>query len=498
MNNNHSEAAVQPDRWSFLWLGIATILLFFTYGMYRNMVGILALVFILRFLRGQKVGRGYLLLLLALVVTNIVAWWNTTYENNAIGRIILGTVFGLLYSIGFLPDRLLVRKFHGFASTLVFPVTYTAYEFLFTWPSPMSSFNSFAYNLSSSEYLTQLASITGLWGVTFIICWFASIVNWLWEEKLDWQRIWRGLTIYGGVMLVVFLYGLVRLTAFLPQPGTVNIHGVIETDYTVDYWQTTIAPQIAIDPATVKAFAAPDYESYLDATLREARAGAQIVTWPELSVVVYRQDLDTLLDRVSGIARQEGIYLAIGIGLLDPELNPINVAENRLMIFDPQGKIVIDQIKYGCTAAFGMYTAQIQTVDTPYGRLGGVICCDADFPYVVRQASQKGVDILLVPAYEPTREELWAHSQMVPFRSFENGISIFRTTIQGYSLAIDPYGRTLAAMDDALADQGVFVAQVPMHHVFTVYSLIGDGFGWLPVGGFVVLIVLAILKRRKG
>jgi len=53
-------------------------------------------------------------------------------------------------------------------------------------------------------------------------------------------------------------------------------------------------------------------------------------------------------------------------------------------------------------------------------------------------------------------------------------------------------------MDEALADQGVFVAQVPMHHVFTVYSLIGDGFGWLPVGGFVVLIVLASLKRRKG
>jgi apolipoprotein N-acyltransferase len=499
MNKSRSEIAIQADRWSYLWLGIATILMIFTFGMYRNLLGTLfAPLFILRFLRGQKVGRGYLLLLLALMVTNTITWWNTTYENPALGRIIIGAAFGLLYSFGYLPDRLLVRKFHGFTATLVFPVSYTAYEFLTTWPSPMSSYNSLAYGLAASPYFTQLASITGIWGVTFIICWFASIVNWIWEEGLAWQRIWRGLAIYAGVMLAVFLFGLVRLTAFLPEPGTVNIHGIIETNYTEDEWRTSVAPMIATDPAAVKAFAAPDYESYLDGTLREARAGAQIVTWPELAVVGYREDLDGLLKRASDIARQEGIYLAVGVGLLDPNKNPINVAENRFMIIDPRGKIVADQIKYGCTLAFGMYSAQLQTVDTPYGRLGGVLCCDADFPYVLRQASQKAVDILFVPSFEPTREELWAHSQIVPFRAIENGVSIFRTTVQGYSLAIDPFGRTLGSMDETLADQKVFVAQLPQHRVTTVYSFVGDGLGWLSVAGFVVFVILAIVQRRKG
>jgi apolipoprotein N-acyltransferase len=185
------------------------------------------------------------------------------------------------------------------------------------------------------------------------------------------------------------------------------------------------------------------------------------------------------------------------VGLLDPELNPANVAENRFMIIDPKGEVVVDQLKYGCTAAFGMYSAQVQTVDTPYGRLAGVLCCDADFPYVLRQTSRKGVDILLVPSYEPTREELWAHSEIVPFRAIENGISIFRITIQGYSLAIDPFGRILGAMDEVTASQGLFVAQLPTHRVNTIYSYVGDGAGWLAVGGLIVLVVLAILKRRK-
>jgi apolipoprotein N-acyltransferase len=498
MNKTQTKTTPEPDRLSYLWLGIATILLLFSYGMYRNLLGIFALIFVLRFQRGQKFGKGYLLLLLALIVTNIFAWWNTTYENPAIGRIIMGTIFGLLYSIGFIPDRLLVRKFHGFAATLVFPVAYTAYEFLFTWPSPMSSYNSFAYLLQSNEYLTQLASITGLWGLTFIICWFASTVNWLWEEKLVWGSIRRGVAVYGGVMLAILIFGLVRLTAFQPQPGTVNIHGVIETDYTAEYFRTSIGPMIATDPAAVKAFALPDYERYLDASLHEARAGAQIVAWPELAVVGYREDLDALLERARSLTRQENIYLAIGVGLLDPQMNPINVAENRFMIIDPKGEVVVDQLKYGCTAAFGMYSHQVQTVDTPYGRLAGVLCCDADFPYVLRQTSRKGVDILLVPAYEPTREELWVHSEMVPFRAIENGVSIFRTTIQGYSLAIDPFGRILAAMDELPATQGVFVAQLPTHRVTTIYSFIGDGAGWLAVIGLLVIIVLAILRKHKG
>ena len=81
--------------------------------------------------------------------------------------------------------------------------------------------------------------------------------------------------------------------------------------------------------------------------------------------------------------------------------------------------------KYGCMA-FNMYNFEIQTVDTPYGRLASVICCDLDYPYIVRQVSQKDVDILLVSSFEPTTANIVAHSQMAPFRAIENGVSIFR------------------------------------------------------------------------
>jgi apolipoprotein N-acyltransferase len=498
MNQKKLSDLPVSDRWSYLWLGIATLLLVFTYGMYRNPLGAaLAPVFLIRFLRGQTVGRGFLLAFLALAVANTISWWNTTYENPAAVRIIFGVIVGLLYSIGFLLDRVLAPRLQGFAATLVFPLAYTAFEFLTTWPSPMSSYNSLAYSVGSSGYLPQLASLTGLWGVTFAICWFASTVNWIWQEGAVWQRVWRGVAIYGGAMLAVLLYGLVRLSVFQPQDSTVRIHGIIETDYTVDEFRRNIGPLVATDPAAVRAAVTPDYERYLNATIREARAGAQIVVWPELAVVGYQEDLDALLERARGAARQEGIYLAMGVGRLSTDPASYFMEENRLMMIDPQGQIVVNQLKYGCTLAMRMYSTQIQTVDTPYGRLAGVICCDLDFPYVIRQASVKSVDILLVPAFEPTRENLLAHSQMVAFRAIENGISIFRPTAQGFSLAIDPYGRTLGSMDDTLVDERVFVAQVPRHRVGTLYSYVGELFGWLTVAGFVAVAGQALLRGRK-
>jgi len=495
MTKNRVSTPPISDRWSYLWLGIAAVLLVFTYGMYRNVLaGMLAYVFLLRFMRTQKTGRGWLLSILALVVANTISWWYVMPTMPTPIKFIFGAVIGFLYSIPLLLDRLLVRRFQGFAATLVFPFAMTAFEFLTIWPNPMTTYGSLAYSQFGNVYLTQVASITGLWGVTFLVAWFASMANWIWEQGVAWERIWRGLAIYAGVMLVITLYGVVRLTYFLPQPGTVRMHGIIETDYTRYDWDTQIYPLSQTDPQAFRLMMLPIYERYLQATVRQAQAGAQIVAWPEVAVEGFKDDLDGVLAQAQDIARQAGIYLAMGLNVIGPDSGP--EGENKLVIIDPNGEVVVDQIKYGCGST-RLYGFDVQAVDTPYGRLAGVLCCDLDYPYVIRQVSQKGVDILLDPSFEPTLENLVAHSQMAPFRAIENGVSIFRPTAQGISLAIDPYGRIMGSMDARRVDERVFVVQVPNQPVFTVYSVVGELFGWLTVVGFVTIVILAILQGRK-
>ena len=485
----------QQDRWSYLWLGIAAVLFVFTYGMYRNpLAAILAQLFLIRFIRTQKTGKGYLLICPALIIANIISWWNLMPTNPTPVRIILGFIFGLLYTVPFLLDRVLVSRLQGFAATLVFPFTRTAFEFLTLWPNPMGTYGSLAYSQFSNVYLTQVMSITGMWGVTFLVSWIASTVNWIWEEGVAWQRIRRGVAIFASVMLIVLLYGMVRLTYFPPQPGSVRIHAIVETDYTRYDWETKIWPLSETDPEAFRAMMTPVYERYLQATVREAQAGAQIVVWPEVAAEGFREDLEIVLMRAQDIARQEGIYLAVGLNVIGPNMG--SEGENRLVIIDPSGEVVVNQLKYGCTAIH-MYDFEIPTIDTPYGKLASVICCDLDFPYVIRQVSQKGVEILLDPSFEPTKANIVAHSQMAPFSAIENGVSIFRPTSQGISLAIDPYGRILGSMDATRVDERVFVVQLPNHHVHTVYSVVGELGGWIFVAGFVFLVGWAIYRGRK-
>jgi apolipoprotein N-acyltransferase len=86
---------------------------------------------------------------------------------------------------------------------------------------------------------------------------------------------------------------------------------------------------------------------------------------------------------------------------------------------------------------------------------------------------------------------------MATFRAIENGVSLVRQADNGLSIATDPFGRTLAAVDHFATEDRVTVAQVPSKGVFTVYSVIGDLFGWLAVAGFGTITIIGVVRWRR-
>jgi apolipoprotein N-acyltransferase len=118
-----------------------------------------------------------------------------------------------------------------------------------------------------------------------------------------------------------------------------------------------------------------------------------------------------------------------------------------------------------------------------------------DFPNHVVQVGRAGADVLFAPAADwqavgPT------HSLMAEFRAIENGVSLVRPARWGVHSAVDPYGRTLARMDEFTPGQLVMVAQVPMSGVRTIYSRIGDLFAWMCAVGLAGAIAWALLRAR--
>ena len=75
---------------------------------------------------------------------------------------------------------------------------------------------------------------------------------------------------------------------------------------------------------------------------------------------------------------------------------------------------------------------------------------------------------------------------------------MFRIAGEGWASAVDPYGHSLAAMDDLAAQDNVMVSQVPASAgVPTIYARIGDLFAWLCVAGLLICIGMVIYRRVR-
>jgi apolipoprotein N-acyltransferase len=342
----------------------------------------------------------------------------------------------------------------------------------------------------------QLASVTGLSGIAFLVAWFGPIVNFAWDRQFQGAPAASALMVYGVVLGVVLLVGGARL-AFSRPSKTVRTAAIgwPEDLVGMDKVMRVFTPKPLGDTeqrALRDAYSLLQ-EYFLAESTREARAVAKIVVWPEINLMVFRSDEDAFMKRARRLAREEHVYLLMGVGV--HRSGEARALENKAVLVDPAGEIAFSYVKThpvpGPEAMVSVRgDGRPPTQDSPHGRLAAVVCYDMDFPPMLRRVGRARADILLVLASDNTTIQHLHHVQAV-FRAVENGVSMLRATRWGISSAVDPLGRTLAMMEDSVADQKAMVAQLPTAGVATIYSRIGDLFAWLCVIGLLGAIASA-------
>ena len=482
------------DRWSYLWLAIGIVFSLVTVPIGKFGIPLtfwIGSLFFIRFMRTQR--RWWLAALIIAAVTFLTAY---LVMPASLGMIRAASSAGaaILFSLLLVVDRLMVPRLSGFLATLVYPLGYTTLEFINTLTNPLGSWGTGVYVHAGNLALMQLVSVTGMWGISFLVAWPSTIINWAWERDFAWKEIRRGLAVFGTVLLLVLLFGQLRLM-FAPSPQeTVRVAGIVAVDFRAEHDELRQLEDE--DWEGYRQMTRSRHALYFEETAREAEAGAQIVLWPEAAAPVAREDEAELIAQAQKFSREQGIYLAVPMLVDNQDDEPY---ENKLLVFDPNGEIVLDHIKYGGAGMEGNRVdgdGVLRTFITPFGVLSGLICWDTDFPGNVLRAGRNGTDILLSPSMDfQDISPLHAHIAMV--RAIENGVSVVRVADNGLSAIYDPYGRTLATMDHFTDGERVIVAQVPTRGISTIYPIIGDLFGWLAVAGFVALIVAGIVRGRR-
>lgn len=422
-----------------------------------------------------------------------ITFWKFSSSNPRNLLFYLPLLMGALLALPYWLDRLLRDRFHGVVRSMIFPVAYTALEFIYVSFSPLGSTGSLAYTQTGLTPLVQIASVTGIYGVTFLICWFASVAADLLHNE-DPAGARRAALVYGVVLLSVLTFGGVRL--LLPQSGgTVRVSGLHVYDLrsrpVQDTWDN-----VSKDPQAFRNMTDRILNNLLAATAKEAAAGSKIVIWSELSPLMLYEDQDKYINAIRQCARENRILLVACPYILSQDLQGKDT--NKLLIVDEQGEVVLEHLKYGGAMFDNIVEGdrKLRIVPTAYGNLSGVICWDADFPSVMRQEGRLGADMLLTPAAD-WKEVDPIHSAPAYFRGIENGMSVLRQTVNGLSFASDSIGRYLARMDHFSSSDWVTVVQLPTHRSFTLYPIIGDSFALLDCLACLALGMVGITRYRR-
>ncbi len=494
------------DRLSYLWLALAFVLsLFALNGTWDiALAAWLYPLFLLRFVRTKRPAIAIPGAFLVNVGATGIYFHQVGFPLSLISLVEI-VILASFPTLPYLIDRLVSPSIRGLVSTLIFPLSFVAADYLKSLASPFGGIGSLAYTQYGNLPLLQLLSVTGISGIVFLLTWFGSVINWAWEQHFTWPRIRKGILLYSILLALVLFGGGARLAFFQPQAQTVRVAGIsfsqaVDTQAFKSAGNTLTASMSGkatqADLETIRrAFAMIDND-LLARSQREASAGAKIVAWPECGAEILQEDKPTLLAQATQLAQKTHIYLDMGLCVLSRQAPHV---QDQAILIDPQGQVLWTYNKARPVPGLDPLVpgdGVVPTVNTTYGRISNVICFDGDFPYLSRQAGQAQADLMLIPSNDWRAIDPW-HTQDITFRAIENGFSLVRQTSHGLAIAVDYDGRVLASSDYFATGEQVMIASVPVKGVQTIYALVGDLFAQLCMVALLILVAFALAQSYR-
>lgn len=467
------------------------ILLYFSNG--TRFFSIATWLFAIPFLmvsRREKRIFSFIVIPLIFGIITQLSFWKFTYDNSRSILFYIPFFAGVYYGYVFYVDAIFYPKLKGFASTLVFPLAYTSFEFLLSLFNPFGTAGLLGYTQLEFLAFSQFASLFGLWGMTFMITWFGSVLCWMFESLSDRKLIAIGGLIYFSILAAILIYGIQRIGMPL-QNSYVRISGIHTHDKVVEGEKMNSSLSNK-DTTKFKEISNSIISRLIEETKKEARKKSSIIVWSEISTLILDKDEDSLVNVFRNLAKEENIYL-----LTNPFSVGTNgaISENKILFFSPTGELVSKHIKYGGNFMEGTLEGNktINTIATPYGNLASLICWDADFPSIVKQVGKSNADILLIPASN-WKEISPLHTNVAVFRGIENGCSVLRQTRNGLSIITDSRGVIISQLDHFATNSWIMSGNIPNKKIWTLYPHIGDLFAWLAILGFVSLMLLSFYR----
>jgi len=368
-----------------------------------------------------------------------------------------------------------------------------------TWPVGGFTWGMLGNTQHADGFLLPLASVTGVWGLTFVVV----LVNALVLAALRRARArWR---VSAGLAAVAL--GAVLAPALIPWATATG------RSLEVAVVQGSVPLALAHDRLLQTAAVG---ESHIRLHRELAARPPDLAIWPE-NALAGDPAIDVRLGRdVSDSIRSVGAPTLVGAIRRAPE----DRFYNQVLLYSGEGHIAGRYTKnhlvpfgeyipfravLGWTERYRRGNANLApgreiTVFRVDGvEVGTPICFENVFPDLFRRFVAKGAGLVVVSTndssflFSPASRE---HVIMSQLRAAETGRWVVHAAISGQSAVVDPRGRVVART--GLFERTILRATVPSSTARTFYVRWGDWFPWACGIAALVALAAAAIRGRRG
>lgn len=394
----------------------------------------------------------------------------------------------------------------GVKATLLNPLVWVVLEYIrsfllsgFPWAS-----------LGHSQYLNlpfiQIADITGVYGLSFVIVLVNSIlflILYQWRKKIFPLKEF---IITASILTLFLAYGYWKIKTIEAQSKDSN-------SLKIGIVQANIDQSIKWD----ESFQRETINIYKKLSYKVAEEKPDIIVWPETATPFFFQEEKKYQEIVLDIPKKTGAFLLFGTPSYKIDKGKI-IHYNSAFFISPQGEFLgqynkIHLVPFGEYIPFGEWISlgtlgegignfkpgkDIFNFTIPNGKFGVVICFEIIFPDLCRRFVKRGANFLVTitnDAWFGKTSAPYQHFSIAVFRAVENRVFIARAANTGISGFIDRKGKIIKQTE--IFTNEAINGVIKLSNEKTFYALYGDIFAWICSALLIsILFILFVMKKK--
>lgn len=362
------------------------------------------------------------------------------------------------------------------------------------------------YTQWNAPEMIQLASYTGVYGISFLIVWVSTSVGWAFVERGLKKGIFH-LFLAGGIFLGVYYFGVHTLPSVEDAQKK----------------QTLLSVKAALMQPNIDQYKkwSEEFEKEIVNTLQSMSADLQgknvrLTVWPE-SVLPGAIGNEPYKNLVTDFARSTGSYQLMGSVLTEGDKQYVGAfLWSPFAVKEQQSYKKIKLVPFGEyipfdnlvrqwfsnvevlneLGAFTPGTLQQNLLDMEGVKIGTTVCYESIFPQLWRAQNKLGAQLFV-----NITNDAWFFKTAAPYqhlaanvlRAVETGRPLLRAANTGISAYIDPYGRIQS--HTGLFTKTTLFSSVPLavQTLPNIYTQWGDWWAWLCAILFFTVLISTVV-----